>query len=83
MTHKKSLWLELEMVEKLYVGKGKNCRCGCAGEYFRAKDFPDKVEQVLHLMASGYREVSSIKDYIFEIVVDEENDIVNTIYLHR
>lgn len=85
--------ITFEQVDKLYVGKGNNCRCGCAGDYFEASE-PESVEVIqkaLKKMASGKYKVESIDGYIFEIVLSERlnarGDVgyrkVNTIYLKR
>lgn len=85
--------ITFEQVDKLYVGKGNNCRCGCAGEYYEASDpfHADIIKKALIKMASGKYEVESIDGYIFEIVLSERlnarGDVgyrkVNTIYLKR
>jgi hypothetical protein len=85
--------ITFEQVDKLYVGKGNNCRCGCAGEYYYASEpaNADIIKKALFKMASGKYEVESIDGYIFEIVLSERlnarGDVgyrkVNTIYLKR
>jgi hypothetical protein len=61
--------ITIDQVDKLYIGKGNNCRCGCAGEYHDAAQDPKRVERYLAKMASGDYEVESIDGYIFEIVL--------------
>lgn len=93
INHASRIDITFEQVDKLYVGKGNNCRCGCAGDYFEASE-PDSAEVIkkaLKKMASGKYEVESIDGYIFEIVLSERlnarGDVgyrkVNTIYLKR
>lgn len=87
--------ITVDQVDKLYLGKGNNCRCGCAGEYHRADEEPKLIERYLAKMATGDYEVESIDGYIFEIVLsqrDRKNDYgvvtstykkVATIYLKQ
>jgi hypothetical protein len=87
--------ITLDQVDKVYIGKGNNCRCGCAGEYHEAAQDPKLVERYLAKMASGDYEVESIDGYIFEIVLsnrERKNDYgqvtsvykkVATIYLKQ
>jgi hypothetical protein len=62
--------ITFDQVEKLYDGKGNNCRCGCGGEYY----YPDdqygrmEIESALARMQRS-RSVESINNYIFEIVI--------------
>lgn len=77
--------ISLDQVDKLYIGKGNNCRCGCAGEYHYAAENPKLVESYLAKMASGDYEVESIDGYIFEITLsyrERKNDYgrVTSIY---
>jgi hypothetical protein len=69
--------ITLDQVDNLYIGKGNNCRCGCAGKYHAAAEEPKLIEKYLAKMASGDYEVESIDSYIFEIVLskrDRKND---------
>jgi hypothetical protein len=59
--------ITIDQVEKLYLGKGNNCRCGCAGEYHYTAEDQKTVERYLAKMASGKYKVESIDGYIFEI----------------
>lgn len=93
IVHSSHTDITFEQVDKLYVGKGNNCRCGCAGEYHEASEptCADIIKKALKKMASGKYEVESIDGYIFEIVLSERlnarGDVgyrkVNTIYLKR
>ena len=58
--------ITLDQVDKVYIGKGNCCRCGCGGEYFTAQDNPEEVKKALEKLSSGKNEVESIDDYIFE-----------------
>lgn len=77
--------LYFENIEKLYIGKGNYCRCGCGGMYY----YPDndngkaKILDALlrfHQYSTIGKDIFSIDDYIFEIQIDKEEDIVCTIY---
>lgn len=59
--------ISLDQVDKVYIGKGNCCRCGCGGEYFTAKDNPKEVIKALEKLSSGKYEVESQEDYIFEL----------------
>lgn len=83
MPETKMIEFSLENVDQLYEGKGNSCRCGCNGEYYSAEEYPDKIQAVLEKMASNKYEVTSIADYIFEIEVNKERNIVQTIYLKQ
>lgn len=89
----KSIDITFEQVDNLYIGKGNNCRCGCAGVYHEASKPEDAstIRRVLKKMTSGKYKVESIDDYIFEIVISERLNArghlsyrkVNTIYLKK
>lgn len=61
--------ISLSQVDKVYIGKGNCCRCGCGGEYYTAEENPKKVKNALEKMSSGIYEVESIDDNIFEIEI--------------
>jgi hypothetical protein len=86
--------IRTDEVESIYIGKGNNCRCGCGGEYFKPADDPKNTKKVKHFlkkMGSGKYKVSSIENYIFEIVLGERYNTrgrlshqrVATIYLNQ
>jgi hypothetical protein len=78
--------ITIDQVDKLYIGKGNNCRCGCAGEYHDAAQDPKRVERYLAKMASGDYEVESIDGYIFEIVLslrERTNDYGQVTSVHK
>ncbi len=86
--------IELKNVEKIYLGKGDQCRCGCGGEYTYAESSgkyiigePEKIERMLKRFAksSETREVTSTLNYIFEVNVSKtgETNRVMTIYLKQ
>lgn len=89
----KRIQITFEQVDNLYIGKGNNCRCGCAGVYHEASKPEDAktIRRVLKKMTSGKYKVESIEDYIFEIVISERLNArggvgyrkVNTLYLKR
>ena len=66
-----SMTITIDQVDKLYLGKGNNCRCGCAGEYHDAAENPKLVTKYLAMMASGEYEVESQDGYIFEIELSQ------------
>lgn len=61
--------ITLDQVDKIYLGKGNTCRCGCAGRYYDAASNPKLVESYLAKMASDDYEVESIDGHILEIVL--------------
>ena len=75
--------ITLDQVDKLYLGRGNSCRCGCAGAYYEAAEEPKLIQEFLAKMASGDYKVESIEDYIFEIELSRRNGNtkVTTIYL--
>jgi hypothetical protein len=86
----KKIPITLDMVDQLYEGKGNNCRCGCGGKYFQPDEHPAKIQRIINKMCSGKYNVTSIDDYIFEIILStyEERDgreqtRVRTLYLKR
>lgn len=89
---KSKVTIELKNVEKIYLGKGNQCRCGCGGEYTYQTDEgeyidgePEKIERMLKrfLKMAETREVTSTENYIFEVNVSRQGntDRVMTIYL--
>ena len=75
--------IKFEDVDQLYIGKGNSCRCGCKGEYYSPSEAPKTIKQTLERMSNGTYIVTSIENYIFEIQVNEERDIVHTLYLKK
>jgi hypothetical protein len=75
----------LAQVEDIYIGKGRCCRCGCGGEYFKAEDgHAKKIEHYLKKFASGKYEVTEQDGYIFEINLSKTgHDRVATLYLKK
>ena len=74
---------EIDKVIKVYHGKGRACRCGCLGEYTTLEQNRELIQQVLDLMASQKYEVTCFAWDIYEILIDEEKDLVYTIYLKK
>ena len=75
----------LDQVDKVYIGKGNCCRCGCGGEYFYAKEEVNakKIAHYLKKMASGKYAVDVQDGYIFQIDLSKSgHDRVATFYLH-
>lgn len=79
----KEIVLTIDQVDKLYIGKGNCCRCGCGGDYIEVDKNERAIEKALRQMSSGEFEVRSIDDYIFEITTSESNNYerVKTLYL--
>lgn len=88
-TEEKFATIDIESVEKVYVGKGNCCRCGCRGEYYKLEEHRDKIKQSLQKMSSGKYKIESIDNYIFDMTISERYDDygklkatrVHTIYL--
>ena len=78
-----TLAITLDQVDKLYLGKGNNCRCGCAGAYHEPASNPKLVTKYLAMMASGEYKVESQDGYIFEIELSRttRSTKVATLYL--
>ena len=91
MQPERQITFSLGDIEQMYEGRGNNCRCGCAGNYYTLEHNSRKIVNALQKMASGKYHVESIDDYIFEIVIDEYYDKwgqlsrtkVQTIYLNK
>jgi hypothetical protein len=87
--------IKIEDIDKIYLGQGKCCRCGCGGDYTYLKSSgkyiigePEKIERMVNRFLKNFgerRKVTSINNYIFEINVskDGETDRVMTIYLNQ
>lgn len=78
--------ITFDMVDTLYEGRGDCCRCGCGGNYYYPNKNKRKIMNALEKMQSGYYEVTSIDDYIFEIELesfDSGRTKVQTLYLHK
>jgi hypothetical protein len=56
--------ITIDQVDKLYIGKGNNCRCGCRGEYFDADEHEGKIIKALRDMASGKEIMSEPRLFI-------------------
>jgi hypothetical protein len=69
LARKTNTEITFDKVDKVYIGKGNCCRCGCGGEYYTAEENPKKVKNALEKMSSGIYEVESIDDNIFEIEI--------------
>jgi len=77
--------LDFDQVEKLYIGEGNCCRCGCGGEYFepdtetgRAKIW-EAMEEIEKFHKAG-KNIHSLDNFIFEIQISNEPDLVFCIY---
>jgi hypothetical protein len=81
--------ISLEQIESLYIGKGRCCRCGCGGEYFRVSEDPKHAKKINHFLkklASGkydiYEQDGSGGEYIYEINLSKSgHDRVATFYV--
>ena len=70
-----TLAITIDQVSKIYIGKGNNCRCGCAGEYHEPETDSKLIERYLAKMASGKYPVTSIDGYIFEIELSRRSRV--------
>jgi hypothetical protein len=94
IVHRTNGAIELKNIEKIYLGKGEQCRCGCGGEYTYletsgeyVKGEPKKIERMLKRFSkfAETREVTSSENYIFEVNVSKtgETNRVMTIMLKQ
>jgi hypothetical protein len=67
LVQKTNTEITFDKVDKVYIGKGNCCRCGCGGEYYTAEENPEEVKKALDKLSSGKYDVVSQDDYIFEI----------------
>jgi len=81
----KTTIITIDQADRLYIGKGNYCRCGCGGEYIEADENERAIEKALRQMSSGDYEVRSIEDWIFEIKTSESGNYerVKTLYLKK
>ena len=77
--------ITFDKVDKVYIGKGNCCRCGCGGEYYTAQDNPEEVKKALKKLCSGKYEVESQDGYIFEAEIShtEKHTKVICLYLKK
>jgi hypothetical protein len=91
--------ITMDKIEKLYFGKGNQCRCGCGGNYYYVdieKGYNitkenhayglELIQKVLGMMTDGTHKVRSIDSYIFEITDKDGtfgNGSVYTLYLYN
>jgi hypothetical protein len=83
--------ISLEQVESLYIGKGRCCRCGCGGNYFRIEEDPKNAKKIKHYLkklASGkypvYEQDGLGGEYIYEINLSNSgHDRVATFYIKK
>lgn len=82
LVRKTNTEITLDKVDKVYIGKGNCCRCGCGGEYYTAKDNPEEVKKALKKLSSGRYEIESQDDYIFEAEVSRTKNHSKVICLY-
>jgi hypothetical protein len=88
--------ISIDQVESVYVGKGRCCRCGCGGEYYRLEDEAGviesnekKIRHYLKKLASGKYAVTEQDglgdEYIYEINLSRSGntDRVATFYVRK
>ena len=77
---------------RLYVGRGKCCRCGCGGEYFSKAENPSHEKKVRHYikkLLSGEYEITTDRggirnEHIYEIQLSKAgHDRVATFYVTK
>ena len=83
LVQKTNTEITFDKVDKVYIGKGNCCRCGCGGEYYTTEENPKEVKNALEKLSSGKYEVESQDGYIFEaeISATEKHTKVICLYL--
>lgn len=50
MSHSKLIEFDVNKVKQVYYGRLDNCRCGCAGDYFKAGEDDAEITKALKLL---------------------------------
>lgn len=50
MSHSKLIEFDVNKVKQVYYGRLDNCRCGCAGDYFKAGEDDAEITKALELL---------------------------------
>jgi len=50
MSHSKLIEFDVNKVKQVYYGRLDNCRCGCAGDYFKAGENDAEITKALELL---------------------------------
>ena len=88
-TYNERASFDISAIEKVYIGAGECCRCGCGGDYHYMKDYATHAEvravfdSVLKVLQSSDVEVLRQDGYIFEVVLDNSIDRVACFYLFQ
>jgi UDP-glucose 6-dehydrogenase len=50
MSHSKKIEFDVNKVKQVYYGRLDNCRCGCAGDYYKAGEDDAEITKALKLL---------------------------------
>ena len=50
MSHSKKIEFDVNKVKQVYYGRLDNCRCGCAGDYYKAGEDDAEITKALELL---------------------------------
>ena len=50
MSHSKLIEFDVNKIKQVYYGRLDNCRCGCAGDYFKAGEDDAEITKALELL---------------------------------
>ena len=50
MSHSNKIEFDVNKVKQVYYGRLDNCRCGCAGDYFKAGENDAEITKALELL---------------------------------
>ena len=50
MSHSNKIEFDVNKVKQVYYGRLDNCRCGCAGDYFKAGEDDAEITKALELL---------------------------------
>lgn len=82
LVRKTNTEITFDKVDKVYIGRGNYCRCGCVGEYYTAEENPKEVKKALEKLSSGKYEIESQDGYIFEAEISATEKYTKVICLY-
>ncbi len=50
MSHSNKIEFDVNKVKQVYYGRLDNCRCGCAGDYFKAGEHDAEITKALEIL---------------------------------
>jgi UDP-glucose 6-dehydrogenase len=50
MSHSKKIEFDVNKIKQVYYGRLDNCRCGCAGDYYKAGEDDAEITKALELL---------------------------------